>query len=79
VVYSSEATTDIITINSTDVDAWTTVAISAGVAKDNWTLELYGENLTNEAAEVSGTFINDRDRITLARPRTIGVRVGVDF
>ncbi|MEL6387561.1 MAG: TonB-dependent receptor [Pseudomonadota bacterium] len=79
VVYSSEATTDIITINSTDLDAWTTVAISAGVAKDNWTLELYGENLTNEAAEVSGTFINDRDRITLARPRTIGVRVGVDF
>ena len=79
VVYSSEVFTDIIEINKMELDAWTTLALTAGVAKDNWNVELFGNNLTNEAAEMSGTFINNRERITLARPRTIGVRVGVDF
>ncbi|MEM9738838.1 MAG: TonB-dependent receptor [Pseudomonadota bacterium] len=79
IVYSSEAFTDIIEINKLELDSWTTLAFRAGVAKDNWTAELYVDNLTNEAAEYSGTFINDRARITLARPRTVGLRVGVDF
>ncbi|MEL6472490.1 MAG: TonB-dependent receptor [Pseudomonadota bacterium] len=79
IVYSSEAFTDIIEINKLELDAWTTLALSAGVAKDNWTFEVFGDNLTNEAAEYSGNFVNDRARITLARPRTVGVRVGVDF
>lgn len=78
-VYSSEAYTDIIEINKMELDAWTTLALSAGVAKDNWTVEVYGQNLTNEAAQYSGTFVYDKSRLALARPRTFGVRVGVDF
>lgn len=78
-VYSSEAYTDIIEINKMELDAWTTLGMSAGVAKDNWSVEVYGQNLTNEAAQYSGTFVYDKSRLTLARPRTFGVRVGVDF
>ncbi|MEM0986528.1 MAG: TonB-dependent receptor [Pseudomonadota bacterium] len=79
IVYSSEVFTDVIEINKLELDAWTTLALRAGVSKDNWTAELYADNITNEAAELSGTFINDRARVNLARPRTIGLRVGVDF
>lgn len=79
IVHSGEAVTDIIEINKLELDSWTTLALSAGVAKDNWTVEIFGQNLTNEAAEYSGSFVFDRPRVTLARPRTIGLRVGVDF
>lgn len=79
IVHSGEAFTDIIEINKLELDSWTTLALSAGVAKDNWSVEVFGQNLTNEAAEYSGSFVFDRPRVTLARPRTIGLRVGVDF
>jgi len=78
-VYSAESFTDIIEINKLELDAWTTLGLTAGVAKDNWSVELFADNLTNEAAETSGNFVFDRQRLTLARPRTVGVRVGVDF
>jgi len=79
VVYSDEAFTDIIEINRLELDNWTTVALSAGIAKDNWSVEVFGENLTDEEAEISGSFVFDQPRIVLARPRTYGVRVAVDF
>ncbi len=79
VVFSSKAYTDIININRMELDGWTTLSLSAGLAKDNWRMEVFGRNLTNEAAQMSGNFVNDRQRYSLARPRTIGVRVGVDF
>ena len=79
IVHSSEAFTDVIEINKFELDAWTTAAISAGVAKDNWNMELYVDNLTNEAAQYSGNFTYDKKRIALARPRTVGIRIGVDF
>lgn len=79
IVHSAEQVTDIIEINKLELDSWTTLALSAGVAKDNWTVEVFGDNLTNEAAQYSGSFVFDRARVTLARPRTYGVRVGVDF
>ena len=79
VVHSSESFTDIVEINKFELDSWTTFALSLGVARDNWRAELFGENLSNEAAQYSGNFTYDRKRVNLARPRTIGVRVGVDF
>ena len=79
VIFSDESFTDIIEINKIKLDGWTTLGMSAGVGKDNWTFEIYGENLTNEAAQYSGNFTYDRQRVTLARPRTIGFRAGVNF
>ena len=79
IVHSGEAYTDIIEINKIKLDSWTTMALSAGVTKDNWRVEVYGNNLSNEAAQYSGNFTYDRSRIAVARPRTYGIRVGVDF
>ncbi|MEJ2410833.1 MAG: TonB-dependent receptor [Novosphingobium sp.] len=73
---SSSKYTDIIDINRLKLDGYTTFSLSAGVEKDNWNFEVYGENLTDKRAQISGSFYYDRARITTNRPLTIGVRVG---
>ena len=77
--YSDEAVTDIVVSNRTKIDDWTLVGLTAGVTSDNWSAELYMENLTDERAEISGNATFNRDRITVVRPRTAGVRLSYDF
>ncbi len=79
VSYSDEAYTDIITINRLKLDSWVMVGITAGLTNDEWTAELYVDNLTDERAEVSGSFNYDRQRITVARPLTMGMRFAYNF
>ena len=79
VTHSGEVFTDIITINRHQLDAWTLLGVTAGVSTENWRAELYIDNLTDAAAQVSGNFINDRLRVNLAPPRTMGFRVSYDF
>ncbi|MFN2287249.1 MAG: TonB-dependent receptor [Chromatocurvus sp.] len=77
--YSDAAFTDIITINRMELDSWLMVGLTAGVSTASWTAEVFVDNLTDEAAELSGGFVFDRKRVTLARPLTAGVRVNYDF
>ncbi|GAA4647608.1 hypothetical protein GCM10023115_55700 [Pontixanthobacter gangjinensis] len=79
VAHSSSKFTDIIEINKFKLDGYTTFALSAGVKSDQWSVELFGENLTDERAEIAGNFINDRERITTNRPLTMGIRVGFSY
>lgn len=78
-VYSGSKFTDIIEINKFELDSYTTVALSAGVKANNWSFELYGENLFDTRAEIAGNFINDVERITTNRPLTIGARVSFNY
>lgn len=60
-------------------DSWATADLSAGVAKDIWSVSVFVENVTDERAEL---WINTQDnirRISTNRPRTIGMRVRVGF
>lgn len=77
--YSDKSYSDIITINRDEIDSWLMFGITAGVTADNWTAELFVDNITDEQAELSRSFVYDRERVTYARPRTIGLRVGYDF
>lgn len=79
VVFSDESRTDIIDINAIDLDGYTTLGGTLGVTGDNWSAELFATNLTNEHAELSGNFVNDRERITPMRPRTVGLRFSYDL
>ena len=79
VVYSDDSKSDVIKINSAPVDGYATVGLRAGISADNWNVEFYGDNLTNEAAELSNNYVFDRERTTVMRPRTFGVRVGVTY
>ena len=62
-----------------DADSWLMLGITAGVSASNWTAELFIDNLTSEEAEISRSFVFDRERVTYARPRTAGLRVSYDF
>jgi outer membrane receptor protein involved in Fe transport len=79
IVFSSDSRSDIIEINSADIDGYATLGATLGVSADQWSAELFATNLTNEYAELSNNFVNDRERVTPMRPRTIGVRLGYDF
>lgn len=77
--YSDESFSDIIAINRQTLDSWMMLGFTAGVSNSQWTAEVYVDNLTNEAAELSNNFVNDRNRVTLARPLTGGVRFTWNF
>jgi len=77
--YSSGAFSDIIVINRDEISSWTILGLSAGITADRWSAALFADNLTDERAEVARDFVFDRQRVTYARPRTIGVRLGFSF
>lgn len=79
IVYSGSSRSDIIDINAAKVDAWTTVSLSAGVTAERWRMEVFADNLGDTYGDLANNFINDRERITVLRPRTIGVRVGMTY
>jgi outer membrane receptor protein involved in Fe transport len=59
--------------------SYDTVDAAFGFRAEKWGLEVFGENLTDERAEL---FINSLDtdlRITTNRPRTFGLRVSYDY
>ena len=58
---------------------YTTYDASLGVAKDNWTAQVYGSNLTNSDAS---TFTSSEQWITTEtplRPRVLGLKFGYKF
>lgn len=77
--YSSESYSDIITINRSRIDSWMMAGVTMGVSRDQWMAELYIDNLTDERAEISRNFVFDQQRVSYARPRSIGMRVSYDF
>jgi iron complex outermembrane recepter protein len=77
--YSASKFTDIIAINNIQLDSYTTFDLSMGVKADQWSFEIFGENLSDERAEVSGVFGNDRERLIINRPLTVGMRVSFDY
>jgi len=66
-----------------EADAYTTIDLRAGVVWDQWSLELYGKNVTDEEGIsdiiAPGVFPNGAGGIALIRPRTIGLALGVRF
>ncbi|MEM6476596.1 MAG: TonB-dependent receptor, partial [Pseudomonadota bacterium] len=79
VSHSASKFTDIIEINKIQLDAYTVADLSIGVKADQWGFEIFGENLFDERAEISGIFGNDRERIITNRPLTVGARVSFDY
>ncbi|TRD11965.1 TonB-dependent receptor [Erythrobacter insulae] len=77
--YSATKFTDIIEINKIELESYTLFDLRAGIKKDQWSFELFGENLFDERAQISGNFGNDRPRIVTNRPLTVGMRIGFDY
>ena len=49
------------------------------MSNDEWTAEMYVDNVTDERAEISNTFVFDRQRVAVIRPMTIGLRYKLKF
>nr|WP_137676530.1 TonB-dependent receptor [Parerythrobacter lutipelagi] len=79
VSHSASKLTDIIEINKLRLESYTVFDLSAGVTSDAWKFEVFGENLFDERAQISGNYVNDRARITTNRPLTVGFRVSYDY
>ncbi|QZD86717.1 TonB-dependent receptor [Qipengyuania psychrotolerans] len=78
--HSAKKFTDVIEINKLGLDSYTIADFAAGVrTTDGWNFEVYADNLTDERAQISGNYVNDRPRISTNRPRTIGFRVSYEY
>ena len=77
--HSAKSYSDIITINRMDVPSWTMANVTAGVTADKWMIEAFVTNLTDEQVVTGANYVNDRERLALAPPTTLGVRVSFDF
>ncbi len=76
---SDDSVSDVVEINKVDLDGYTMAGFSTGLTGDRWSVEAFVDNLTDERAELSNNFVYDRERVTIARPRTWGVRVSVQY
>ena len=79
IAHSASSYSDIIAINRMDVPSWTVANITAGVRADKWMVEGFVSNLTDEEVVTGANYVNDRERLALAPPTTMGVRVSFDF
>jgi outer membrane receptor protein involved in Fe transport len=66
-----------------EADEYTTVDLRTGLLWENWTVELYGKNVTDEEGIndiiAPGIFPAGAAAVSIIRPRTIGLAVGYRF
>ena len=77
--HTDDQFSSIVLANRYKQQSYDTIDASVGVSMDKWRVELFGENLTDERAEL---FINSLDtdlRVTTNRPRTWGIRISYDY
>ncbi len=61
------------------LDAYTLLNLRLGLRNERWDVSLFADNVTDERAEVLRDNAAYALRTTINRPRTIGVRLSVDF
>jgi iron complex outermembrane recepter protein len=54
--------------------SYNTFSASLGVSKDEWRIEVFGDNLTDERPELYKSGNDGENRTTTSRPRTVGLR-----
>ena len=77
--HSRASDSDIMEPNRAPQGMYSLANIRAGVSNDSWTAEMYIDNITDERAEISNTFVFDRQRVAVIRPLNIGFRYKLKF
>jgi hypothetical protein len=66
-----------------EADSYTTLDLRTGILWDKWSLELYGKNVTDEEGITDilapGPYAAGAGALSIIRPRTIGLALGVRF
>ena len=76
---SDESFSDIMEPNRAVQDSYNLYNARTGMSNDEWTAELYIDNLFDSRGEISNTFIFDRERVSIVKPRTLGFRYKKSF
>ena len=79
VTASDRSYSDIMAPNRAQQDSYSLTNLRAGVSNDDWYAEVYVDNAFDERAEISNTFVFDRQRIAIVRPLTVGLRYKLKF
>ena len=79
VTHSASSYSDIISINTMKIDSWTMINVSAGISTDDWMVEAFIDNATNEQIAQGANYVNDRERVAYAPPTTAGFRLSYNF
>jgi outer membrane receptor protein involved in Fe transport len=79
ITFTEDSYSDVITINRAINEGYTKVDLRAGFSNDDFTAEVYVDNLTDERGEINNNFVFDRERVAYIRPMTIGIRVKKNF
>ena len=79
VTWSDDSVSDIMAPNAAVQDSYSYMNIRAGTSNEDWSAELYIDNVTDERAEISNTFVFDRERVSYIRPLTVGLRYKQNF
>ncbi len=62
-----------------DLPGFTTYDLSIGIAKDSWTAQIYGTNMTDSRGAVFSTYAQRIKEDTIIRPRTIVLKIAYKF
>ena len=62
-----------------DLPGFTTYDASVGIAKDAWTAQIYGTNITDSRGVDFSTYAQRVKEDTVIRPRTVMLRIGYKF
>ena len=65
---SDKSYSDIMAPNRAEQDSYNLLNLRAGITNDDWFAEMYVDNVTDERAEISNTFVFDRQRVAIIRP-----------
>ena len=76
---SDKSYSDIMAPNRAEQDSYNLLNLRAGITNDDWFAEMYVDNVTDERAEISNTFVFDRQRVAIIRPLTVGLRYKLKF
>ena len=76
---SDKSYSDIMAPNRAEQDSYNLLNPRAGITNDDWFAEVYVDNATDERAEISNTFVFDRQRVAIIRPLTVGLRYKLKF
>lgn len=77
--YTSERFASIITADRFLLNDYAQVDFELGIAKDNWRIRAFVENLNDSLGELDATRTDNTFRVVPTRPRTFGLRVGFDY
>lgn len=77
--HTGSSYTTLVVANAEDLDSYTIADASFGLNMDRWNVRVFLNNLTDERAELFKTIQDEIRRTVTARPRTLSVKLSIDF